>query len=165
MRSLIKSCAAPVLLSFAAILSAQTIVQPGQPVSSGGESATLTPVTSSSALSPETHLARVEDMHQNGTNRLWIVSMFAAATASGLDAATSWGKTEGNPLLASSNRTFGPKGVSIKAGILTAVLLPQILLRKHDDLKGIFTMGNLVDAAIFSGTAVHNLGIRPASTH
>ena len=70
------------------------------------------------------------------------------------------GKYEGNPLLASSDGKFGERGIAIKAGIAAAVLVPQVLLvRKHKDLRSKFAIANFVEAGVFSGVAVHNLGI------
>ena len=83
--------------------------------------------------------------------------MFAMAGASGLDAATSWGKLEGNGFLASSNGNFGARGLSIKAAMAAAVILPQVLLRKHKELRVKFALANLVETGIFTGVSIHNL--------
>lgn len=113
---------------------------------------------------PTTTVASVEETpHDKFVNRLWIASIFAAVGATSLDAATSWGKREGNSLLASSDGTFGAKGLSIKAGLAAAVVILQICLRKHKDLKGAFTMGNFAEAGIYAGTSVHNLQVSSAS--
>jgi hypothetical protein len=96
------------------------------------------------------------------SKRLWIASMMASIAATSFDAATSWGKVEGNTLLASRNGTFGPKGLTVKIGLETALVLPQLWLRKHKELRSAFTLGNFGEAAVFSGAAVHNLRI-PAS--
>ena len=85
--------------------------------------------------------------------------MFALAGASALDAATSFGKQEGNSLLASPNGTFGAKGLGLKAGIAASVLVPEILLRRHRNLRGPLTAVNFGDAAFFSVIAAHNLRI------
>jgi hypothetical protein len=97
--------------------------------------------------------------HDRLMNRIWIASMLAMAAASGFDAETSWGKLEANSLLASRDGTFGAKGVSIKAGAAAAIIIPQILFRKHKDLRVKFAIGNFAGAAVFSGVAIHNLGI------
>jgi hypothetical protein len=76
-----------------------------------------------------------------------------------MDAASSWGKLEGNSLLASPDGTFGAKGMSIKVGIAAGVVLPQILLRKHKNLKSKFAIANFAEAGLFGGVAIHNMGI------
>ena len=68
------------------------------------------------------------------------------AAGTGADAATSWHKSESNGLLASSDGTFGAKGLGIKAGLAGGLLLPQILFRKHKDLRTAFTVGNFAQA-------------------
>jgi|GEM_PF-3154337 len=156
-----------VMFGFAAGLSAQTLIQPGQFAGASPiriEVANLAAGTSSSALPLNSAMANVEDRHGQAVNRVWIASMLAAAGASSLDAATSWGKTEGNPLLASSNGTFGARGASLKIGIAAALIVPQILLRKHQELKKVFAIGNFGEAAFFSAVAVHNMGISAASS-
>lgn len=93
--------------------------------------------------------------------RLWIGSMVAVFAASGFDAGTSWGKFESNPLLASPNGRFGAKGLSIKLGIGAALVAPQLLFHKHKQVRTEFTITNLATAGVFTGVAVHNLGIAP----
>lgn len=100
-----------------------------------------------------------ETPHERTVNRLWIASLCAVAGSTSMDAATSWGKREGNGLLASSNGTFGGKGISIKAGMLAAVVVPQVIFRHHKDLKSKFAIGNFIESGIFTGVSVHNLGV------
>ena len=97
--------------------------------------------------------------HDQNMNRLWISSMIAVAAASGMDAASSWGKLEGNGLLASPNGTFGMRGTAIKGAIVAAVIVPQILLRHHKKLRTQFATENLAEAGFFTGLAVHNFGV------
>ncbi len=148
-----------------ALLSAQTPIQPGQValaprVALPSDDVSVNPYTAV----PKTTIAREENPHDKFMNRLWIASMVAAVGGTSLDAATSWGKLEGNSLLASSNGTFGAKGLGIKAGLAAAVIIPQICLRKHRELKGVFVFGNFAEAGIFAGTAVHNLQVGSAAT-
>lgn len=67
-----------------------------------------------------------EDRRERTMNRIWVASLFAMAAASAMDAATSWGKPEGNSLLASTDGTFGAKGMSIKVGVAAGTVLPQV---------------------------------------
>lgn len=111
------------------------------------------------AVTVTNSIGTIEDRHEKTMNRIWVASLFAMAAASGMDAASSWGKWEGNPLLASRDGTFGAKGMSIKAGIAAGVIVPEILLRKHKNLKPKFAIGNFAEAALFGGVAIHNIGI------
>jgi hypothetical protein len=100
-----------------------------------------------------------EERHDRKMNRIWVGSMVAMVIATGLDAGSSWGKREGNPLLASSNGTFGTKGLSIKTGMAVGIIVPQLLLRSHKDLRSTFAIGNFAEAALFGGIGIRNLGI------
>jgi hypothetical protein len=82
--------------------------------------------------------------------------MLAATSA---DAYTSWHKQEGNSFLASSNGTFGAKAVGIKVGLTSAVLIPQLLLRRNRELRKGFIIENFVSAGLFSAVAIHNAGV------
>jgi hypothetical protein len=79
--------------------------------------------------------------------------------ASGMDAASSIGKAEGNPLLASPNGTLGARGISIKAGLSATTLIVEVLSWKHKDMRTKFAIFNFGEAAPFSTVAAHNLGV------
>jgi hypothetical protein len=100
-----------------------------------------------------------EMRHERTVNRLWVASLVAVAASTSMDAATSWGKREGNGLLASSDGTFGARGFGIKAGMLAGVVVPQLIFRHHKELRTKFAIGNLIETGIFTGVSVHNLGI------
>jgi hypothetical protein len=148
MRSLTLLVAAGLLLAGAGCLAAQTV-----------DSSANSLFASSSLVAPRISIANVEDKHEQRLKYLWIASIFAMAAGTGADAATSWHKRESNGLLASSDGNFGAKGLGIKAGLAGGLLLPQILFRKHTDLRTAFTIGNFAQAGIFTGMAVHNLSI------
>ena len=154
MRSLTLLVAAGLLLGGAVRLPAQTA---RASVVSLPLSNSLLP--GSSAAAPRISIANVEDRHEQRLKYLWIASIFAMAAGTGADAATSWHKKESNGFLASSDGNFGAKGLGIKAGLAGGLLLPQILFRKHTDLRTAFTVGNFAQAGIFTGIAIHNLGI------
>ena len=40
-----------------------------------------------------------------------------------------------------------------------AVILPQILLTKHKELRTRFAVANIVEAGIFTGISMHNLSV------
>jgi hypothetical protein len=167
LRSLVlNGAAALILFANTALVSAQSTIKPGQIATAPGVSLSLRDAeaaASSTSATQKTSIAEISDRHDRVINRMWICSMFAAIAATGADAATSWGKTEGNGLLASQDGTFGAKGLSMKAGLAAGIIMPQILFRKHKDLKSAFALGNLADAAIFTGVSIHNVGIASTS--
>ena len=142
MRSLRLLIAVGLFLGGASRLPAQTDSSsaPGLPLSSAL-------FASSSAVAPRLSIATVEDRREQRLKYLWIASIFAMAAGTGADAATSWHKSESNGLLASSDGSFGAKGLGIKAGLAGGLLLPQILFRKHTDLRTAFTVGNFAEPA------------------
>lgn len=96
----------------------------------------------------------------NGHGRkLWIASLCAVAGASAFDAFSSWGKQEGNGFLASGNGTFGVKGISIKAGLFTGLLIPQYRFRHRTEWRRRFIIENFVEAGAFGGIAAHNMQV------
>ena len=152
------------LLACAVSALAQTSAAPGQMASASEGPAPIFsayrgPGASASAVSPKIEIANVEDRHDSKVRHVWISSICALASATAMDAGTSWGKYETNSLLASSDGKFGAKGLSMKAGFAGAVIVPQILLRKRKDLRLKFAIANFAEAAAFSGMAIHNLGV------
>jgi hypothetical protein len=139
----------PVLLLLGGLLlQGQDTVRPPQP----GELAR-------DLTAPHVTVANVQDQSTGRVGRWWIASMFAVGGATAADAATSWGKLESNSILASKNGTFGMKGVEIKAALAAGILVPQILLRKHTELRRTFLIGNTGAAVLFTTAAVHNTRI------
>jgi hypothetical protein len=147
---------------------AQAPVQPGQialrtaavePVANG-------PIVLSSTgeLPYERSLQPARSLRSDPDRRMatiWKISIATMLAASAWDAATSMGKVERNPLLASSDGTFGARGIGIKFGLAGASLVPQLLLRNHKELRKVFAIANFVDAGIFAGVAAHNMGVQP----
>jgi hypothetical protein len=97
------------------------------------------------------------------TSKLWKFSAVALVGATSFDAASSWGKYERNPLLQSPAGTFGARGALIKAGLAGLSVGLQYAFRRHPSVLKSATVLNLVQAGVYTGVAVHNLGIpRPA---
>lgn len=92
-------------------------------------------------------------------SKLWIASSLLLLAATSLDASSSWGKYETNPLLRSSDGRFGARGVSIKMGFAAATLAPQFFFRKNRTATRIFTMSNFAQAGIYTGISIHNFGV------
>lgn len=151
-----------VFASFSFAADGAKTPQPGQLASAQVETPTASSdvaSTSNGMLSPVS-IANVGDRHDRMMERLWITSMVAAVAGTSLDAASSWGKMEGNSLLASSNGTFGGRAVAIKAALTAGVIIPQICLRKHKEYRTAFTMGNFGEASVFAALAIHNLSVQ-----
>ncbi len=143
---------------------AQNAIQPGR-LSDAAQTdiaPALLSVLSPSSTKPSNLLKTVENRHDRKVNRIWVGSILAVTAATSMDAASSWGKYETNPVLASANGRFGAKGVSIKAGVAAGTIVSEILLRKHNDLKTKFVIGNLAETTLFTTAAVHNFGIAAA---
>jgi hypothetical protein len=162
MKSLLSAAFAMLLVGFGThALTAQSLPRPGllAPVSN----ARLEPSSSSSinptAINP-TAIDVQEQRHDRIVNRVWIGSLVGVLAATGMDAATSLGKDEGNAFLASNGR-FGAKGISIKAGLAAGTVITEVLSRKHKDMRTKFAIFNFGEAALFSAVAVHNLGVAP----
>ncbi len=161
MKTQIKSVCSLLLAATAicrvAAASPNDLAQPGETSSSAVSMSDLAirPIVSG----PEVKFDAVQAQHDRRVNRIWLASLLAVAASTSMDAATSWGKHEGNGFLASSNGTFGARGISIKAAMLAAVVVPQIAFRHHQGLKTKFAIGNLIEAGIFTGVSIHNLGV------
>jgi hypothetical protein len=154
------------LCVFGSAAYGQSQMQPGQVASdAAGFSDADQPVVLSptgelpaSALR-STRIASVREHDRSAT--LWKVSIATMLAASAFDAASSMGKSEQNPLLRSSDGTFGTKGVALKFGLVGASLVPQMIFRNRKDLRRLFTIINFGDTAMFTAIGVHNLGVKP----
>jgi hypothetical protein len=103
--------------------------------------------------------APVVNHHTN--SRAWKLSLLALAGATSADALSSWGKQEGNPLLRSSNGTFGLRGLAIKSGLTGVSFIPQYIMRNNPKAQKMFTVLNFAETAMFTALAVHNFSIPP----
>ncbi len=114
-------------------------------------------------VAPSNHvtIANVaETSHETRVRHIWLASIAAMAAGTAADAATSWHKHESNSILASSNGTFGAKGVAVKASIASAVLIPQVIFRHHTDWHSAFAISNFLEAGVFTGAAIHNVEVK-----
>jgi len=112
------------------------------------------------ASEAETNTAAVAARRNSGTiNKVWAASIAALLGGTTMDAASSWGKSESNPLLRSANGTFGMKGLMIKGGLAGAMIAPEIMMRNNEDAKKKLAIVNFVAAGVFSAVVFHNLTI------
>jgi hypothetical protein len=144
-------------------LLAQSVITPGALPDSSNDTPnplSLGIAVGTANILPKTDIASVEDTHAKHVRMIWIASILSMTAATTADAATSWHKRESNGFLASSNGTFGGKGLALKSGIAGAMLAPQLIFRKHHDWYTAFAVGNFVETGIFTGAAIHNVNTK-----
>ena len=97
--------------------------------------------------------------------KVWAVSLAALAAGNALDASTSYGKFEANPMLARNGR-FGAASIGLKIGLQAPFVGYQVWQVRRD--KGAsarrWAIANFALAGAFSAVAIHNAGVpRPAN--
>jgi len=98
--------------------------------------------------------------HDARWRRQWAISLAPLFASQALDAASSYGMRELNPVLAGSNGGFGMKATTIKFGVIGALAGAEYLIvRKHPASAKLFTIVNWVTAGGTTGLAVHNFGL------
>jgi hypothetical protein len=95
-------------------------------------------------------------------DKIWALSIAAVLGGTTMDAVSSWGKAETNPLLRSANGTFGARGLLIKGGLAGAMIAPEFLLRNNEEAKKKLAIVNFVAAGVFSAVVLHNFTIPKA---
>ncbi|HEV2198923.1 MAG TPA: hypothetical protein VGR73_03810 [Bryobacteraceae bacterium] len=87
----------------------------------------------------------------------WLVSVGPLVAAQSLDAASSYGLREMNPLLASPDGRFGMKATALKFGVIGGLVGAEALLvRKFPRSAKFFTVVNYSTAGVTTGLAVYN---------
>ncbi|HXM43949.1 MAG TPA: hypothetical protein VN924_22130 [Bryobacteraceae bacterium] len=101
----------------------------------------------------------------SGANRVshwravWRVSEAMLAGADAADAASSWGKNEGNPLVR-TGQTFSYGSLAIKLGALGGGLLAQhYIVRRSPGTTPLFASANLAVAAMLGIVARRNMNV------
>ena len=93
--------------------------------------------------------------------RGWTISLAPVLASQALDASSSWGMRELNPVLAGSNGGFGGKAAGIKLGVTGALLgVEYLVIRKHPGSAKVFAKLNWASAVVTTSFAVHNFTIR-----
>jgi hypothetical protein len=89
-------------------------------------------------------------------HKLFRWSIAAVTVGNGLDAASSYGQSEANPVLAQRGQ-FQTGSVVLKFGIVGGVIAAEgLLLRKHPDAAKPAALINFGMAGAFTGAAVRN---------
>ena len=113
-------------------------------------------VTVCAALSASTLSAQTQS-ERKGLSKLWWASVAAVVAGSAVDAQSSWGRQELNPVLRGANGEFGMKAVAIKAAIAGGVVGAQyLMLRKNPGAAKYAAIANFGMAGAFAGVAVYN---------
>lgn len=88
----------------------------------------------------------------------WKYSVVTLTAASFSDAASSFGKEERNPLLRSSDGTFGVKGSVIKGMITGSLVGAQFSpwFRRH---RKVLTVLNFSLSSLYVGVTIHNVRV------
>jgi len=93
--------------------------------------------------------------------KAWKRSLFPLLASQSLDAASSYGMRELNPLLADSTGAFGMRATTIKFGVVGVFIgVEYLLVRKHPGAAKILSKLNWTAAGLTTGFAVHNFAIR-----
>lgn len=104
------------------------------------------------------------DLHKSAAQarsyNAWKISLGAVAGSEVLDAISSRGLHEANPLLAGSNGQFGTKATILKVGIAGALIgVEYLVVRNHPGAAKIFWKLNLISAGVTGATAAHNYSL------
>ena len=124
-----------------------------------------TAIAACAADAPDTVLppARqsVEQSVRHSTIKAWEISLVPLVSSQALDAASSYGMRELNPLLASSNGGFERKAASIKLGAAAAIVgVEYLIVRKYPRSTRVISKLNWTSGIVTTGFAVHNFAIK-----
>src|SRR5437879_5139853 len=93
--------------------------------------------------------------------RAWKRSLVPLMASQSLDAVSSYGMRELNPMLADSRGAFGMRATTVKFGVVGAFVgVEYLIVRKHPGAARVFSKLNWTAAGITTGVAVHNFAIR-----
>lgn len=150
----------PLALTAAAFFLTPAFAQSGPPLLAG-----LPPLRTQLALGQRAAAAPppVAALRPEATpqQRAWKRSLIALAASQSLDAVSSYGMRELNPLMASPDGRFGAKAVSIKAGATAAIVLAEhLIVQKHPAAARLFSHMNWSNAVLTTAVAAHNFAIR-----
>jgi hypothetical protein len=103
----------------------------------------------------------VEDTARAAALRSWKISLAPLVGSQALDAASSYGMRELNPLLASANGGFEMKATAIKLGATgAAVGIEYLIVRKYPGSARVISKLNWTTGIVTTGFAIHNYAIK-----
>lgn len=104
----------------------------------------------------------VPSFGESRKKKIWKASVAILATASIVDATSSWNRVEANPILRGPDGRFGAKGFAIKGALAGSVVLGQyLLMKKGQRIEKAATLTNFGMAAMLGGVAARNYRNRP----
>jgi len=120
---------------------------------------------SAAELTPVIQPLTVESAARRATDqtamRRWKMSVLPVFASQALDVTSSYGMRELNPMLASSDGSFGAKGAGIKLGATAGLLgVEYLIVRKYPRSARVFTKINWSVSIVTIGFAAHNYAIR-----
>jgi hypothetical protein len=87
----------------------------------------------------------------------WAISLAPLVASEALDAASSYGLRELNPVLAQPDGRFGMKAACVKFGVIGGLIgVEYLLVRKYPRSAKFFTVINWTTAGATTGLAIHN---------
>lgn len=93
--------------------------------------------------------------------RRWLISLAPLTASQALDAASSYGMRELNPLLAGADGSFGTKATAMKFGAIGGLIGAEFLLvRKYPRSAKLFSILNWAAAGTTTAFAVHNFRLK-----
>jgi hypothetical protein len=103
----------------------------------------------------------VEDTARAAAVRSWKISLAPLIASQALDASSSYGMRELNPVLASANGGFEMKGAMLKLGVTGAVVGAEYLIvRKYPRSARVIAKLNWTTGIVTTGFAIHNYAIK-----
>ncbi len=105
--------------------------------------------------------AFASDSIEQSAMKSWKISLVPLVASQALDASSSYGMRELNPLLAGSDGGFGMKAASIKLGA-TGVLVgvEYLIVKKYPRSARVISKLNWTTGIVTTGFAVHNYAIK-----
>jgi hypothetical protein len=103
----------------------------------------------------------IDDTSRAAALKSWKISLVPLVASQGLDAASSYGMRELNPLLASANGGFEMKATTIKLGVTGALVgVEYLIVRKYPRSTRVISKLNWTSGIVTTGFAIHNYAIK-----
>jgi hypothetical protein len=108
-------------------------------------------------------LTRLSGEHESAPGnwrKRWAISLAPLLASESLDAASSYGLREMNPLLAQPDGRFGMKAAGVKFGVIGGLIgVEYLLVKKFPRSAKFFTVINWTTAGATTGLAIHNYSL------
>jgi hypothetical protein len=102
-----------------------------------------------------------EESARSAALQSWKISLAPLVGSQALDASSSYGMRELNPVLASANGGFEKKGAAIKLGVTGAVVgIEYLVIRRFPRSARTIAKMNWTTGIVTTGFAIHNYAIR-----